>query len=70
MVWRQDDTTADSIYAATYDGSAWSAAPTLLETLDTVASNPQVALNDEGRAVAVWQQNDGTADSIYASLFH
>ena len=58
-VWSQYDGQYYSIYANYFDGSAWSGAE-LIETTNTGhAQKPQVAMDGEGKAIAVWQQTSG-----------
>lgn len=62
-VWRQDDVEGGvqfSIYANRYstDSAAWGE-PALIETIDDEADNPQVALDSQGNAIAVWSQDQG-----------
>tara|TARA_B100000795_G_C22491457_1_gene320411 strand:- start:149 stop:424 length:276 start_codon:yes stop_codon:yes gene_type:complete len=33
------------------------------------AVNPQIAIDSSGNAIAVWKQNDGTRENIYANRF-
>ncbi len=47
-------------------GQGWDTSPTSLESNAGDALNPQVAMNDFGKIVVVWEQYDGTTDSIYA----
>jgi hypothetical protein len=69
-VWRQWDGTAISIYTNRFNGTDWGTAE-LIETGDTGnASNPQVALDSNGNAIAVWAQYDGTNVNIYANRFN
>jgi hypothetical protein len=61
--------TRASIYAARYDGAAWSV-PALIETDDTGnATLPAVAADGGGNAYAVWQQHDGTRTNIVANRY-
>ena len=67
-VWQQDDGTRYNIWANRYaTGTGWGPAE-LVETNDTGAAQyPHVAVDAAGNALAVWQQNDGTRDSIWAN---
>ena len=69
-VWQQYDGSVNSIYAAKYwsSNNTWGTAK-LLETASGYAYSPQIAMDDEGDAMAVWRQNDGSADSIYAAKY-
>ncbi|MDD1771804.1 MAG: hypothetical protein LUQ09_02680, partial [Methanomassiliicoccales archaeon] len=69
-VWRQYDGSADNIYAAKYWSSndTWSVR-VLLETASDSAYTPQIATDDDGNAVAVWQQKNESVYSIYAAMY-
>lgn len=70
VVWSQSDGTRFNIYSANYiPGSGW-AAYDIVETNNTGdARFPDVAIDSQGNAIAVWQQNDGTRDNIRAQRF-
>lgn len=68
-VWTQSDGTRDNIWANRFDGNAWGAAEQIETDNAGGASNPQIALNADGRAVAVWQQSDGARNNIWANRF-
>jgi hypothetical protein len=69
-VWRQYDGTKNNIYANRFNGTAWGTAE-LIETGDSGnAFDPQVALDSNGNAIAVWYQDDGTINNIYANRFN
>ncbi|WP_287410087.1 hypothetical protein [Oceanithermus sp.] len=68
VVWQQSDGTNEQIYKAERRGGAWTTPSDPADHLSlagTAASGPQVALNDAGDAVVVWQQSDGTNIQIY-----
>jgi hypothetical protein len=69
-VWDQRDGTYFNIWANRYVvGTGWNTA-TLIETDDTGnAQNPEVAMDSSGNAIAVWIQDDGTRDSIFANRY-
>jgi len=69
-VWRQNDGTRYNIWANRYTaGSGWGTAE-LIETDDTGdAEDPQIAFDNEGNAIAVWRQFDGSYYSIYACRY-
>jgi hypothetical protein len=70
VVWNQDDGIRRNIWANRYVvGSGWGTAE-LIETDNAGrAWVPQVAVDASGNAVAVWQQDDGTRDNIWANRF-
>jgi hypothetical protein len=69
-VWSQfSGSVQDNIWANRYTpGTGWGTAE-LLEGLSADASNPQIALDANGNAIAVWIQLDGIRWSIWASRF-
>lgn len=69
-VWRQSDGTRVNIWANRFTSSAgWSAAEQIETDNAGDARQPQVALDPNGYAVAVWRQSDGTRDNIWANRF-
>src|SRR5438477_9692195 len=69
-VWMQYDGVRYNIWANRYTaGSGWGTA-TLIETDDAgSAFDPQVAINANGDAVAVWQQYDGVRYNAWANRY-
>ena len=68
-VWQQNDGIINNIYANSYvSGTGWVGA-SLLETYAGDATEPQIAFDSTGNAIAVWQQNDGTRNNIRANRF-
>jgi hypothetical protein len=69
-VWVQNDGSHNSIYANRYTpGGGWGSA-TVIESGTGDADNPQIAFDADGNAIAVWRQDDGAHDSIYANRFY
>ena len=70
VVWQQGDSNGEeSIWANRYDAeSGWGTA-TLIEATPGVAFLPHVGMDDNGNAVAVWVQNDGTYDRMWANRY-
>lgn len=79
-VWEQDDGEYNNIYANRYTaGSGWHATANRIENNDSEgagdAGAPQIAIDSDGNAIAVWEQidNDGSGNlprlSIYASRY-
>ncbi|WP_171040648.1 Ig-like domain-containing protein [Marinobacter alexandrii] len=68
-VWQQFDGARYNIWANRFDGGAWGAAERI--EIDNAGSAvvPQIALEADGRALAVWQQSDGSRDNIWANRF-
>ena len=68
-VWHQDDGTRYNVWANRYVvGTGWGT-PTLIETENTDAYPPQIAVCSSGTATAVWYQDDGTHLSIWANRY-
>ena len=68
-VWSQFDGSLNSIWANRFDGSGWGSAE-LIETDDAgPAGSPQIAVDSNGNALAVWRQFDGAHFSIWANRF-
>ncbi|MGQ7273871.1 Ig-like domain-containing protein [Marinobacter sp. V034] len=69
-VWQQHDGTRNNIVANRYAaGSGWGTAE-LIETDNTgPAYNPQIVIDANGNAIAVWQQYDGTRSNIVANRY-
>ncbi|MBI5055613.1 MAG: hypothetical protein HZB61_03225 [Nitrospirae bacterium] len=69
-VWEQWDGLMNSIWANRYTaGSGWGTAG-LIETDDTGnASRPQVAVDSNGNAIAVWYQWDGSTNNIWTNRY-
>jgi hypothetical protein len=60
------------LYAAYYNGTTWDATPDVIDTLSAQyfsATAPKLSMDDNGDALAVWQQYDGTAERVYARRF-
>ncbi len=69
-VWQQSDGTRDNIWANHYvPGTGWTG-PLLLETDDSgSAEHPQVAVDANGNAVAVWRQLSSSTYNIWANYY-
>jgi len=68
-VWEQSDGTRYNIWANRYvPGTGWGTAQ-LIETGAGAALNPQVGIDPNGNAIAVWYQSDGTRYNIWANRY-
>src|SRR3989338_2408818 len=70
-VWNQSDGTRDNIWSNRYTASTntWGAAE-LLETDDAgTANTPQIAIDANNNAMAIWYQSDGTSNNIYSNRY-
>jgi hypothetical protein len=69
VVWRQFGTGANDIWANRYTaGQGWGLA-VQIENASGDASQPQIAIDASGNAIAVWRQFDGTRDNIWSSRY-
>jgi len=70
-VWQQDDNVRPNIWANRYSATSQSwGVPTLLETDNAGgAFEPRVAMAGNGDAVAVWYQDDGLRNNIWANRY-
>jgi len=69
VVWVQNDGARYNIRANRFDGSNWGTAE-LIETDDRGdAFKPQIALDNNGNALAVWKQYNGVRENIRANHF-
>ena len=69
-MWVQSDGTMHNIWANRYvSGVGWQTAE-LIET-DNAGSAyySQIAIGQDGNAVAVWRQSDGIRDNIWANRY-
>jgi len=72
-VWAQDDGTQFSIYGnRLVDNEGWGNA-TLLESIDTAPANqlstPKLGVDDNGNALVVWSQSDGTRENLWYNRY-
>ncbi len=69
VVWQQSDDTLSDIWASRFvPGVGWST-PQLIETDAGFAIHPEVAVDPQGNAVAMWSQWDGTRYAPWANRF-
>jgi hypothetical protein len=60
-VWEQSDGTHDSVWASRYtEAAGWSAPVMIGHAANGDAVGPQIAIDANGNAVAVWGQADST----------
>ena len=69
-VWGLNSNTKNSIWSNQYVVGSGLGTPELLETNDTEsASNPRIAIDNTGNAVAVWSQYDGSRYNNWANSY-
>ena len=68
-VWLQSDGTASQIRSNRFTAGAWGTV-TLLEVVAPGASrDPQIAIDANGNALAVWSRYDGVSENIWANRY-
>ena len=70
-VWQQFDGTFDNIVANRYSAATrqWGT-PIIVDNLDSDAYSPQIAVDRNGNAFAVWEQFDGTEYSVFSNRYN
>ena len=70
-VWRQFDGTYFNIMANYFDAASntWQTDAVLLEHNSGDTDHPQITLDTNGNAIAIWQQSDGTYVNIWANRY-
>jgi hypothetical protein len=72
IVWRQFDGSNDQIYKSEYRGGVWTHPANLADHISfggTIAGNPQVAMDNNGNAIVVWWQSDGSDEQVFKSEY-
>ena len=68
-VWHQYDGTDINIWANRFNGASWGTAELIESDNAGDAYHPQIAFDRSGNALAVWYQDDGTRNNIWANRF-
>lgn len=66
-VWVQANGTQQQVWSNRYSGSAWGTASAVSPNLAGDADDPHLSADGQGRATAVWTQNDSGRSDVYAS---
>lgn len=72
VLWYQSDGIRYNILANRFDAitNSWQSTPTLLEHDNTGdAKSPDIAMDSNGNAIAIWWHDDGSRYNIYANYF-
>jgi uncharacterized protein CbrC (UPF0167 family) len=72
IVWMQSDGSTQQIYKSEYRDGVWTDPEDLDDHISPGgqhAYNPQVAMDDNGNALIVWMQHNGTRQQIYKSEY-
>jgi len=69
-VWSQSDGVTSNIYSSRYSaGQGWDA-PVEIDNVSNWANSPQIAMDANGNAIAVWEQQGGAGvGNIYANRY-
>jgi predicted enzyme related to lactoylglutathione lyase len=68
-VWQHFDGANQNLWSNRYTPTGGWETPELLETLAGTSAVPQVAVDPNGNAVAVWSQDDGTRFNIWSNRY-
>jgi hypothetical protein len=69
-IWLQKDGTYYCVYGRAYiKGSGWKPIQKIRNSTTSDAVAPQIALDNNGNAIAIWEQNDGTRDAIFVNHY-
>lgn len=68
-VWRQNDGSRSNIMINYYTTSAGWGSAQIIDNSDENAEEPHLAMSNNGDAMVLWQQNDGTYRHIYGNHF-
>jgi len=72
IVWAQSDGSNDQVYMSYYNGSSWDYPNNISDNISPDGEdvfNPNVAMDENGKIVITWVQNDGSNDQVYMSYF-
>jgi uncharacterized protein YheU (UPF0270 family) len=70
IVWSQNDGTVKQIFKSEYRSGAWTNPANLADNIspDSLGSlDPHVAMDDDGNALIVWRQSDGSFVQVFKS---
>jgi len=72
IVWQQSDGLREQIFKSEYRKGAWAHPSSLTDNISPdgeSAFSPRVAMANNGNALIVWQQSDGSSDQIFKSEY-
>src|SRR6185312_8099730 len=69
VVWLQSNGTINQLHGQAYNGTAWTSEGSIDAGNGNAASQPTVAIDASGNAMALWQQSNGTHQCIYVRHF-
>lgn len=70
-IWRQYNgaSISNDIVARHYNGTSWSPTSDILDNEDGDSANPQVAIDNNGNAIAIWDQFNPSSRSIFSTHY-
>jgi uncharacterized protein YheU (UPF0270 family) len=72
IVWNQSDGSTSQIFRSEFRNGEWTDPENGSDNISPdgqAATSPQVSLNDNGEAVIVWYQSDGSKNQIFRSEY-
>jgi uncharacterized protein YheU (UPF0270 family) len=72
IVWKQVDGNVSQVFKSEYRNGQWTHPADLSDNISLdgySAKYPQVAMDDNGNAIIVWQQSDGSNEQIFKSEY-
>lgn len=72
VVWIQSDGAKDQVYKSEYRNGVWTHPTSTADHISPSgqhAQQPNVAMDNNGNAIIVWAQNDGTTGATYYQIF-
>jgi len=72
ITWKQYDGANDQIFKSEYRGGVWTNPSSLSDNISPAGQDayyPQVAMDNKGNAIIVWQQSDGAKYQIFKSEY-
>ncbi|MCG8335295.1 MAG: hypothetical protein MJE63_12295 [Proteobacteria bacterium] len=72
IVWIQNNGTNNQVFKSEYRGGSWTHPANQSDHISVagqICSNPDVAMDDNGNAIIVWQQSNGTNQQIFKSEY-
>lgn len=69
VIWHMWDGTWQNLWAKRYDAVTGWGTSEIIETVDRDTEDPELSMNGEGIAMAIWTQNDGSLDNIWSNRY-
>jgi hypothetical protein len=68
-IWVEQNVGIDNIYTRRYSSGSWGSAENLNYMMTNTASMPQIAMDNNGNAIAVWVEDNAGVSNIYCRYF-